>query len=68
MTETKGAQQRKQEKDRNDKHRTSDQSDDGEFTIAGNVRRRGEDPPPGDRARGERSSADHAEVEDARDR
>ena len=39
---------------------------EGEFDIAGNVRERGEDPSPGDRDRGERSSKEPAGAEGGR--
>jgi hypothetical protein len=54
-------------KDRIDKQRTSDaeRSREDEFGLAGNVREKGQDPSPGDRARGERSDKDPVEPEAA---
>ena len=46
------------------KEPTSSAEGEGEraFDIAGNVKRRGEDPSPDDRARGERSGAEPANM------
>ena len=51
------------DKDRINKQRTGEEErDDREFRIAGNVREKGQDPSPGDRARGERSEAEPEEA------
>ena len=44
---------------------TAEGADERAFDIAGNVKRRGEDPSPDDRERGERSGAEPAGTEDA---
>ena len=51
------------DKDSINKQRSGDEEqDDREFRIAGNVRKKGQDPSPGDRARGERSDAEPEEA------
>ena len=43
---------------------SAESEDERAFDIAGNVKRRGEDPSPDNRQRGERSDAEPADVEE----
>ena len=43
---------------------SAEDEDERAFDIAGNVKRRGQDPSPDDRDRGERSSAEPADAEE----